>query len=256
MPGRSLVSGEQPATFKYTGKELDDENALEWYYFGKRYYDAEIGRFWVVDPHAGSYGDLTPYHYGANNPIIFLDPTGMDTTGYAEFMKNMNDINKQQEMLAIHTVEQVDNVFGDARKYILENKNELLITQLASDLDNTGSVLAVLTPIAGLAGPEGPVIVGGIATGFEVGAVGLKLTSKFYFGNNRFSGQDLIGDAANLSIGFAMKKITAGAVFGELYDQISDLKPSASTPENSTLNSIYDKTINKSLIIITRFNKQ
>jgi RHS repeat-associated protein len=65
MPGRSLVSGEQPATLKYTGKELDDENALEWYYFGARYYDGEIGRFCVVDPLAQNFPGLSPFNYSS-----------------------------------------------------------------------------------------------------------------------------------------------------------------------------------------------
>ncbi|MBD3341161.1 MAG: hypothetical protein GF353_18795 [Candidatus Lokiarchaeota archaeon] len=51
--------------FKYTGKELDDENALEWYYFGARYYDAEIGRFWVVDPLPQNFPGLSPFHYSS-----------------------------------------------------------------------------------------------------------------------------------------------------------------------------------------------
>ncbi|MBD3339149.1 MAG: hypothetical protein GF353_08565 [Candidatus Lokiarchaeota archaeon] len=76
MPGRSQVSGEQPAIFKYTGKELDDENALEWYYFGARYYDGEIGRWLIPDPLASQTPWLTPYHYCSNNPLGRIDPDG------------------------------------------------------------------------------------------------------------------------------------------------------------------------------------
>ena len=61
----------------FTGKELD--NTTDLYYFGARYYDPSIGRFISVDPHADSYPSLTPYHYCGNNPLRFLDPTGMDT---------------------------------------------------------------------------------------------------------------------------------------------------------------------------------
>ncbi|MBD3341157.1 MAG: hypothetical protein GF353_18775, partial [Candidatus Lokiarchaeota archaeon] len=93
MPGRSLVSGEQPAIFKYTGKELDDENALEWYYFGARYYDAEIGRFWVVDPLAKT-NIISPNLYCNNSPIILIDSTGMDEVYYDE-EGNETDRNKR-----------------------------------------------------------------------------------------------------------------------------------------------------------------
>ena len=63
---------------KFTGKELDDETGL--HYYGARYYDAEIGRFVSVDPWEGDLEDpqsLNKYSYVQNNPIRFVDPTGM-----------------------------------------------------------------------------------------------------------------------------------------------------------------------------------
>jgi len=56
--------------YKYSGKELDTEASLDWYYFGARYYNAEIGRFSTVDPSADKYPSLNPYHYCANKCII------------------------------------------------------------------------------------------------------------------------------------------------------------------------------------------
>ena len=59
-----------------------------------RYYDAGIGRFLVPDPHADSYPSLTPYHYCGNNPLTFIDPTGMDSTFYVS--NNSNEVNTKQ----------------------------------------------------------------------------------------------------------------------------------------------------------------
>ena len=42
--------------------------------------DPAIGRFLSVDPHGSSYPELNPYHYVGNNPLRFIDPTGMDST--------------------------------------------------------------------------------------------------------------------------------------------------------------------------------
>ncbi len=41
--------------------------------------DPVIGRFLSVDPHDTSYPELNPYHYVGNNPLRFIDPTGMDS---------------------------------------------------------------------------------------------------------------------------------------------------------------------------------
>jgi RHS repeat-associated protein len=70
--------GEQPNAFLYNGKELQDDLDLNWYDYGARMYDASIGRWHVVDPLADSSWHFSPYHFTANNPMIFVDPDGRD----------------------------------------------------------------------------------------------------------------------------------------------------------------------------------
>lgn len=60
--------------FKFNGKELDD--ATQMYYYGARYYDPRISIFVSVDPLAEQ--TMTPYQYVSNNPIMRIDPTGMN----------------------------------------------------------------------------------------------------------------------------------------------------------------------------------
>ena len=62
--------------YKFTEKELDNET--DFYYFGARYYDPEVGRWLSVDPKALNYPSLSPYHYTYNNPIRYIDPQGED----------------------------------------------------------------------------------------------------------------------------------------------------------------------------------
>ena len=47
------------------------------YYMNARYYDPTIGRFLSEDPLGLGGGDLTLYSYAGNNPVVFVDPSGL-----------------------------------------------------------------------------------------------------------------------------------------------------------------------------------
>lgn len=82
VEGRSGNVGNADARFKFTGKELDIETGF--FDFGPRPYNPLIGRFVNPDPHADSYGSLSPYVYVGNNPMGFVDPTGMDSVYFQD----------------------------------------------------------------------------------------------------------------------------------------------------------------------------
>jgi len=86
MAGRSYNQGLNRNIYKYSGKELDEEQftggmsqtkPLDWYYFGARYYDPEIARWLAVDPLANKRPSFSPYNYARNNPLVFIDPYGL-----------------------------------------------------------------------------------------------------------------------------------------------------------------------------------
>lgn len=82
--------------YRFTGKELDPETGL--YYYGARYYDPVLSRWISADPILAAYLDGKPnegiyapinlglFIYTRNNPVVFIDPTGMfdEITGTIE----------------------------------------------------------------------------------------------------------------------------------------------------------------------------
>ncbi len=66
--------------FAFTGKELDDTDN---YYFNARYYDFDSGKFLGVDP----VSDNHAYAYVSNNPMNYVDPSGMDKADVKKYKK-------------------------------------------------------------------------------------------------------------------------------------------------------------------------
>jgi RHS repeat-associated protein len=68
---------------KFTGQERDTESGLD--HFPARHYGMGMGRFLVPDPAGNQLADLTNpeswnmYSYTRNNPLAFIDPTGLCT---------------------------------------------------------------------------------------------------------------------------------------------------------------------------------
>ena len=74
--------------YLFNGKELDRETNLS--YFGARYYDAKTSLWLSVDPLAEKFFNQSPYNYTLNNPIRFVDPTGMGSEDSSDPPKKGN----------------------------------------------------------------------------------------------------------------------------------------------------------------------
>ena len=74
--GGAFASTSNVQPYKYNGKELDSKKGLNWYDYGARHYDAALGRFTTNDRLAEKYYSMSPYQYGANNPVNNIDVNG------------------------------------------------------------------------------------------------------------------------------------------------------------------------------------
>lgn len=64
--------------YKYNGKELQDELGLGVYFFKFRSYDPSLGRFWQIDPLAGTYAHNSTYAFAENNVSSGTDLEGLE----------------------------------------------------------------------------------------------------------------------------------------------------------------------------------
>ncbi|MDE7345749.1 MAG: hypothetical protein K2N48_03295 [Muribaculaceae bacterium] len=79
IPGLSTNLSAQP--YKFGGKELITANGLNEYDFGARQYFSAVPGFTKPDPLSEKYYWLSPYLYCANNPVNYVDPSGMVVIG-------------------------------------------------------------------------------------------------------------------------------------------------------------------------------
>ncbi|NLD93277.1 MAG: RHS repeat-associated core domain-containing protein [Fibrobacter sp.] len=94
--GKQIAENTSPqqVTQTFTGKELDlfEKNAATGedgeglYYFGKRYYDTDVGIFTSTDPAEQFWNS---YSYCGGNPVMFTDPTGMKAEDSPNFVYRM-----------------------------------------------------------------------------------------------------------------------------------------------------------------------
>ena len=130
MQDPALMTGDFQHPYRFTGKELDRVNGLNMYDFGARWFDVAGVPMWTsVDPLCEKYYNVSPYVYCMNNPVILVDPNGMDwilSTGDKVYWYG-GDVGDNSQLLYTYNatsgniVERYDGGFNDYQEAKYQN---------------------------------------------------------------------------------------------------------------------------------------
>src|SRR5690606_12929451 len=148
----------------YQGKELQDELDLNLYDFHARKYDAAIGRTTTMDPMADMFYSMSSYSWAANNPMRFMDPTGMviEDGSRKEWDKQRGRVERRAEKLQGKidklnakaeakgwSSEKLANKIGNASERVASLNNSL---STMTDLENSAQVYSLKSGVQGEGG--------------------------------------------------------------------------------------------------------
>ena len=122
---------------EFTSKERDAETGLD--YFGARYMSSAQGRFTSPDPLLGSGRPEDPqswnrYAYGFNNPLRFIDPSGLDPISVEDCQKN-----SECTVVKVNVVIDRNSSVVDKKGNLLPEFQKKLDGQLAQAADEYGN---------------------------------------------------------------------------------------------------------------------
>ena len=151
--GMAFQKGGNTNKYLYNGKELQEDKInnenLDWYDYGARFYDPALGRFTTVDPWAEKYVGQSPYLYAHNNPIRYTDLLGL---GAEDEVKNKvtysyTRIDKEKESHTLtHTQNQTyENVSKDGNTKTVDNVTTTTRTVITKETTENGNVISTKT---------------------------------------------------------------------------------------------------------------
>ena len=131
--------------FGFAGGLFDSDTQLT--RFGARDYDAVIGRLTAKDPIGFAGGDTNLYGYVANDPVNFIDPTGLSSGSLPEdWSYRIDPFNKDgKSAFEIHVFDKSGNEVGILKTEGWINKHGIKAAQIAGVPKNVGNALRGLS---------------------------------------------------------------------------------------------------------------
>jgi len=119
--------------YLYNSKELQDDQMgatkLDWYDYGKRFYDPQIGRFTGSDPLADKFLGGSPYNYAENSPIANIDFWGLQKVFFQKAL------NSDKAFQKVYNIERQTS-FGKQFSQVLKNQDKYNVMYFKFDYFN------------------------------------------------------------------------------------------------------------------------
>ncbi|MET3035870.1 RHS repeat-associated core domain-containing protein [Chryseobacterium sp. NRRL B-14859] len=122
------MDGSYNNPYKFNAKELDEDTGL--YYYGARYYNPRLSIWYGVDPLGENMPSWSPYVYTFDNPVRFIDPTGMEPVGdyYTKLGKYLGSDGKNDNKVYVADGKTVSKNNDGTTSTTFNNAKELSIT--------------------------------------------------------------------------------------------------------------------------------
>ena len=172
--GWGLYGIDLPNNNLYNGKELQPDYDLQWYDYGARFYDPQLGRFHTVDPLAEDYNNQSHYLYAFNNPIRYIDYMGLgaeDEVAKDKDKQKDEEAKKKEEEKKKETEKKKED---EKKKEVEKKKEEEKIKKLeeekeednnpAGKIFKTGMAAALVLTVDPVPGDEVAVAVATLVT--------------------------------------------------------------------------------------------
>jgi RHS repeat-associated protein len=145
---QDVNEGKVSNPYQYNDKEMLDEDAgLNWYDYGFRNYDPQIGRFLQSDPLGEDYSELSVYQFAADDPVGNIDLDGLFSIGA---LTDGGEVPLMTEVVI--TAARPTHVISDLSRIIsVIGKTSIMVhgAQIASDVINA----PITSPAVGSLGP-------------------------------------------------------------------------------------------------------